>query len=109
MDDTTGAQHQARERVGSRAWVRTVGLIGGGLMAGGILAGTVTANAATGEATAPTPPAQEEVTRAATAAEGTSEDVAPADCPDDGAGADAGTVPDGGTTPSGGADGDAAA
>ncbi len=103
MDDTTGAQHQARERVGSRAWVRTVGLIGGGLMAGGILAGTVTANAATGEATAPTPPAQEEVTRAATAAEGTAEDVAPADCPDDGAGANTGTVP------GSGAEGDAAA
>ncbi len=44
-------QPPQRERVGQRAWVRTVGLVGGGLLAGGILAGTLTANAATDEGT----------------------------------------------------------
>ena len=37
-------QQPARERTGSRAWGRTVGLIGGGLMAGGILAHLVSWN-----------------------------------------------------------------
>jgi hypothetical protein len=50
MDDEI-QQPPQRERVGQRAWVRTVGLVGGGLVAGGILAGTLTANAATDEGT----------------------------------------------------------
>jgi len=50
MDDEM-QQPPQRERVGRRAWVRTVGLVGGGLVAGGILAGTLTANAATDEGT----------------------------------------------------------
>jgi len=35
-----------RERIGKRAWLRSVALVGGGLIAGGIIAGTVTATAA---------------------------------------------------------------
>jgi hypothetical protein len=35
-----------RERIGRRAWVRSVALVGSGLLVGGIVAGTVTANAA---------------------------------------------------------------
>lgn len=35
-----------RERIGRRAWVRSVALVGSGLIAGGIVAGTVTASAA---------------------------------------------------------------
>ena len=35
-----------RERIGQRAWVRSVALVGGGVIAGGIIAGTVTATAA---------------------------------------------------------------
>ena len=35
-----------RERIGRRAWVRSVALVSGGLVAGGIIAGTITANAA---------------------------------------------------------------
>ena len=54
MDDEM-QQPPQRERVGQRAWVRTVGLVGGGLVAGGILAGTLTANAATDEPTTPVP------------------------------------------------------
>ena len=48
MDDMT-EQHGRRERMGSRPWVRSAAMIGGGLVAGGILAGTLTANAATGD------------------------------------------------------------
>jgi hypothetical protein len=51
MDDTT-EQPGRRERMGSRPWVRSAAMIGGGLVAGGILAGTLTANAATGDTTA---------------------------------------------------------
>ena len=47
MDENMEQQQGRRERIGSRPWVRTVGLLGGGLIAGGILAGTLTANAAT--------------------------------------------------------------
>jgi len=43
MDDTTAEQRPRRERIGSRPWVRTVSLVGGGLPAGGILAGTLSA------------------------------------------------------------------
>jgi hypothetical protein len=50
MDDDT-QQPPQRERIGSRAWVRTAGLVGGGLVAGGILAGTLSANAATDSTT----------------------------------------------------------
>ena len=50
MDDAT-QQPSLRERVGRRAWVRSVALVGGGLVAGGILAGTITANAATDDET----------------------------------------------------------
>jgi hypothetical protein len=46
MDDMT-EQPGRRERMGSRPWVRSAAMIGGGLVAGGILAGTLTANAAT--------------------------------------------------------------
>ncbi len=35
-----------RERIGRRAWVRSVALVGSGLIAGGVVAGTVTASAA---------------------------------------------------------------
>jgi hypothetical protein len=48
MDDMT-EQPGRRERMGSRPWVRSAAMIGGGLVAGGILAGTLTANAATGD------------------------------------------------------------
>jgi hypothetical protein len=54
MDDET-PQPPQRERIGSRAWVRTAGLVGGGLVAGGILAGTLTANAATDDSTTSVP------------------------------------------------------
>jgi hypothetical protein len=103
MDDTMDQQPAPRERVGSRAWVRTVGVIGGGLMAGGILVGTMTAANAASDGTTATPStSQEEVTPAPAAADGTTEDVAAADCPEGGGGADPGTVPDSGTTPDGG-------
>ena len=54
MDDQTAPmpeptqQQKAtwRERIGRRAWVRSVALVGGGVIAGGIIAGTVTATAA---------------------------------------------------------------
>jgi hypothetical protein len=46
MDDTTDEKPGRRETIGSRAWVRSAALIGGGLVAGGILAGTISANAA---------------------------------------------------------------
>jgi hypothetical protein len=52
MDDTT-EQSGRRERMGSRPWVRSAAMIGGGLVAGGILAGTLTANAATDDTAAP--------------------------------------------------------
>jgi hypothetical protein len=51
MDDMT-EQPGRRERMGSRPWVRSAAMIGGGLVAGGILAGTLTANAATGDTAA---------------------------------------------------------
>ena len=51
MDDMT-EQAGRRERMGSRPWVRSAAMIGGGLVAGGILAGTLTANAATGDTAA---------------------------------------------------------
>jgi hypothetical protein len=56
MDDITDEQSGRRERMGSRAWVRSAAMIGGGLVAGGILAGTLSANAATdtSSTTAPT-------------------------------------------------------
>ncbi|MCW2700201.1 MAG: exported protein of unknown function [Blastococcus sp.] len=57
MDDMTDDQSGKRARVGSRPWVRSAALIGGGLVAGGILAGTLTANAATDGAAAATSPA----------------------------------------------------
>ena len=94
MENMTEEQPAPRERVGSRAWVRTAGLVGGGLMAGGILAGTLTANAATDDSTT-TPPS-------VTQEDGTTTDgtTAPEDCPE-GAGPRGGgtTTPDDGTTP----------
>ena len=51
MDDMT-EQTGRRERMGSRPWVRSAAMIGGGLVAGGILAGTLSANAATGDTAA---------------------------------------------------------
>jgi hypothetical protein len=42
-----------RERIGQRAWVRSVALVGGGVIAGGIIAGTVTATAADEGGTGP--------------------------------------------------------
>ncbi len=51
MDDMT-EQPGRRERMGSRPWVRSAAMIGGGLVAGGILAGTLAANAATGDTAA---------------------------------------------------------
>src|SRR5688572_3651961 len=52
MDDNTDntateQQPVVRERIGKRAWVRSVALVGSGLIAGGILAGTLTADAST--------------------------------------------------------------
>jgi hypothetical protein len=92
MENLTGEQPAPRERIGSRAWVRTVGLVGGGLVAGGILAGTLTANAATDESTTTTPSVTQE--------EGTTGTTTPEDCPE-GAGPRGGTstAPDGSTTP----------
>jgi hypothetical protein len=90
MDDAMEQQPARRERVGSHAWVRTVGLVGGGLMAGGILAGTLTANAATDEGTTSPPSVSQE--------EGTTTDdgtTVPEDCPDGARGPRGGT----GTTP----------
>ena len=75
-----------RERTGSRAWGRTIGLVGGGLLAGGILAGTMTANAATGDTGTSVPSVtQEQGTTTGVADEGTSTDgaAAPEDCPAD--------------------------
>ena len=88
MNDTTAEQPAPRERIGSRAWVRTVGLVGGGLLAGGILTGTVTATAAE-DSTTDTPSVTQE--------EGTTTDgtTAPEDCPE-GARGDAGTTPESG-------------
>ena len=83
MDNVTDEQPAPRERVGSRAWVRTVGLVGGGLLAGGILAGTLTANAATDESTTPTPSVTQE--------EGTTGTTAPEDCPEGAGGPRGGT------------------
>ena len=60
MENMTEEQPAPRERVGSRAWVRTAGLVGGGLMAGGILAGTLTANAATDDSTTNPPSVTQE-------------------------------------------------
>jgi len=93
MDNVTDEQPAPRERVGSRAWVRTFGLVGGGLLAGGILAGTLTANAATDESTTPTPSVTQE--------EGTTGTTAPEDCPEGAGGprGGTGTAPDGTTTP----------
>jgi predicted nucleic acid-binding Zn-ribbon protein len=54
MDDITDEQPGRRERMGSRPWVRSAAMIGGGLVAGGILAGTLTANAATDDAASAT-------------------------------------------------------
>jgi hypothetical protein len=51
--DTTDETPGRRERIGSRAWVRSAGLIGGGLVVGGILAGTISANAAADDPAAP--------------------------------------------------------
>ena len=82
MENLTDEQPAPRERIGSRAWVRTVGLVGGGLVAGGILAGTLTANAATDESTTTTPSVTQE--------EGTTGTTAPEDCPE-GAGSRGGT------------------
>jgi hypothetical protein len=80
MDENVEEQQPARrERVGSRAWVRTVGLVGGGLMAGGILAGTLSANAATDDGTASSTSVTQEDGTTSTA-------TTPADCPE-GAGA----------------------
>jgi hypothetical protein len=73
MDDDT-QQPPQRERIGSRAWVRTVGLVGGGLVAGGILAGTLSANAATDSTTS--------VPSYSTEDGATSGSVAPEDCPE---------------------------
>jgi hypothetical protein len=42
-----------RERIGRRAWVRSVALVGSGLIVGGIVAGTVAANAADDGTTTP--------------------------------------------------------
>jgi len=94
MDDINEEQPARRERVGGRAWVRTVGLVGGGLMAGGILAGTLTANAATDDSTTSPPSVTQE--------EGTTTDgtTAPEDCPEGAGGPGGGTTtPDGTTTP----------
>ena len=76
MDDATD-QPARRERVGGHAWVRTVGLVGGGLLAGGILAGTFSASAATTDESTTSPPS-------VTQEEGTTTDgtTAPEDCPD---------------------------
>jgi cytoskeletal protein RodZ len=104
MDDAMEEQPAKRERVGSHAWVRTVGLVGGGLMAGGILAGTLTANAATDEGTTSPPSVSQE--------EGTTTDdgtTAPEDCPEGARGPRGGTgtppdstTPDSSTTPESG-------
>ncbi|MGY2065897.1 hypothetical protein [Blastococcus sp. SYSU DS0619] len=83
MEHTADEQPAPRERIGSRAWVRTVGLVGGGLLAGGILAGTVSATAAEGTTT---PEVTQE--QGTTSAE---------DCPEGGARGDAGTLPGSGT------------
>jgi hypothetical protein len=48
-DATEQRQASVRERIGRRAWVRSVALVGSGLVAGGILAGTLTAVAADDE------------------------------------------------------------
>ena len=95
MDDTTGSQPQVRERVGSHAWVRTVGLVGSGLVAGGILAGTLTATAATDEGTTSTPSVTQE--QGTTTEDGTTTDgtTAPEDCPEGAGGS--GTSPDSST------------
>ena len=91
MDDTTGSQPQLRERVGSHAWVRTVGLVGSGLVAGG----TLTATAATDEGTTSTPSVTQE--QGTTTEDGTTTDgtTAPEDCPEGAGGS--GTSPDGST------------
>ena len=88
MDDET-PQPPQRERIGSRAWVRTAGLVGGGLVAGGILAGTLSANAATDDPTTSVP-------SYSTEDGATSGGTAPGDCPEG-----AGTGADEGTTSSG--------
>jgi hypothetical protein len=54
MNEIHDEQLGRRERVGSRPWVRSAAMIGGGLVAGGILAGTLTANAATDDPAAAT-------------------------------------------------------
>jgi hypothetical protein len=80
MEDTTQPAH--RERIGSRAWVRTVGLVGSGLVAGGILAGTMTANAATDDGSTSTPSVTQEQST-------TQDGATPEDCPEG-----TGTAPD---------------
>jgi hypothetical protein len=46
QSETPQQKPTLRERIGRRAWVRSVALVGGGVLVGGIIAGTVTANAA---------------------------------------------------------------
>jgi hypothetical protein len=82
MDDVTSEQPQPRERVGFRAWVRTVGLVGGGLMAGGILAGTLSANAATDDSSTTTPSVTQE--QGTTTGGTTTDGTRAGDCPADG-------------------------
>ena len=84
MDDAV-EQPDRRERVGSRAWVRTVGLVGSGLVAGGIMAGTLTATAATDEGSTSTPSVTQEEAAAA-------DSTTPGDCPQEGG--TQGTAPD---------------
>ena len=45
-NETAQQKPSWRERIGHRAWVRSVALVGSGLVVGGIVAGTVAANAA---------------------------------------------------------------
>lgn len=109
MDDEM-QQPPQRERVGQRAWVRTVGLVGGGLVAGGILAGTLSANAATDESTTSVPSYTQEGTttpdggpaRKGAGPGGQGGRMADGDCPEDAAGStDEGSTEDGTTeTPS---------
>jgi hypothetical protein len=96
MDDSTDQQPTRRERVGGHAWVRTVGLVGGGLLAGGILAGTFSASAATTDEGTTTPPSVTQQEEGATT-DGT---TAPEDCPDGGTGG-RGTPGERGTPPGG--------
>jgi len=102
MDDEM-QQPPQRERLGQRAWVRTVGLVGGGLVAGGILAGTLTANAATDESTTSVPSSSQDGTTAPDSGTTTERGapggrVAGEDCPEDAAGStDEGTTEEGTT------------